>query len=523
MPADIPPFPEGQDPDQTIAYRSPQPQPSNDAHTRQWPHPEELGYAPVPPTPAKRGRGWIIALVAALLVGVVGGGGVWAASMLSGGGTQPHEVLPGNAIGYLRLDLDPAANQKLALLNIARKFSATKDVFAGDDPRKALFEEMRKGVSAFAELDFAKDVEPWLGDRIGAAILAPARVGSEPDAVVAIQVKDEAAAKTAFAKLDSGTEGTKAGVVFREGYVIIAENQEKADRYAGATPLSENERFTGDLDALGEPGVLSFWADLGAIAENTGKDQNPAVTDLVRNARFTGALRFGDDYAELTGFTRGIETTKTDAKPLKLGELPASTAGAIGISGLGAILGEQWPKIQKAVESADRGAVARLSQETGLALPGDLITLLGEGVTAAVDAEGLNAEQPNVGVVLHTDPAKARAVLNKLETAASGNGATPQLVKVDGDDKLVVAASQDYANKLNSEGTLGDSEAFRLAVPGAQDATFGLYADLDKVEPLYLKDVQGDSAADLQMLRAVGLSGRVSDEGAGFLLRVVFN
>ncbi|MCC5574045.1 DUF3352 domain-containing protein [Microtetraspora sp. AC03309] len=526
MPADIPPFPPGQDPDQTISYRTPRPQPSNDAHTRQWPYPEELGPTVTPPAaPAKRGRGWIIALVAAVLVGVVGGGGVWAASMLSGGGTQPDEVLPGNAVAYVRLDLDPAANQKIALFNIARKFSATKESFAGDDPRKALFETMRKDAGEFTELDYAKDVEPWLGDRIGAAVLPPAQDGAEPGMVVAIQVKDEEAALAGIAKLDSTPERTKTGVAFREGYAIIADTQEEADRYAKATPLSENERFTGDLDALGEPGVLSFWADLGAIAKVAGTEQDPDTMDLVRNARFTGALRFGDDYAELTGFARGMDVKTPETEPVKLGELPATTAGAAGISGLGDIVRDQWAKLQKAADAAGSGgrSLTESGAEYGLTLPDDLVTLLGKSITVAVDGEGLNSDQPNGGVVLRTDPAKAREVLAKLEASAAGGGVAPQLVKVEGDGKLVVATSQDYANKLSGQGTLADSETFQLAMPGAENATFGLYADLDKIESLYLDGLRGEERANAEVLRAVGLSGRASADNAGFTLRVLFN
>ena len=84
----------------------------------------------------KGGKGWLIAAIAALIVVLVGGGGVFAVNLLSGGGAQPHDVLPGDAMEYVRLDLDPAANQKLALFSIARKFTVTKDSFSGDDPRR---------------------------------------------------------------------------------------------------------------------------------------------------------------------------------------------------------------------------------------------------------------------------------------------------------------------------------------------------------------------------------------------------
>jgi hypothetical protein len=565
MPAENPPgypYPAGQDPERTIAYRTPQgsqpqqppqppyggPQPPQ-AHQPsghdygqtqhlqqpafggdQWRQPEELGYGAPPPTAKakKKGRGWIIAIVAALLVGVVAGGGVWAAAKLSGGGTQPHEVLPGNAIAYVRLDLDPAANQKVALFNIARKFTATKDTFSGDDPRKALFEAFRKDAMDPTKIDYAKDVEPWLGDRIGLAIL-PANGGEDPGAAVAVQVKDEDAARASIPKLFPAQE--KTGIAFRDDYAILAETQAKADTYAKAAPLSENTTFADDLDALGEPGLLSFWANLGEAAKLSGVAAagDPTMLDSIKNARFAGALRFDSDYVELTGIARGADSGVTsEPEAVKIGELPASTVGALSISGLGEAFGKQWPKIQKAAQSTSDGqaftqALTQAQQSFGLVLPDDVVTLLGKSLSVAVDEQGLDGSMPNVGAVLTTDPAKAQEVLGKLEKAAAANGSPSPLVKVPGDGKLVVATSQDYATKLAAEGTLGDSETFKLAVPDADSATFAAFVDLDKIEKFYLQGMQGDEKANAQVLRGVGMSGKYSGNEGDFTLRVLFN
>ncbi len=565
MPAENPPgypYPAGQDPERTIAYRTPQgsqpqqppqtpyggPQPpqahqpsAHDyAHTQhlqqpafagdQWRQPEELGYGAPPPTAkGKKGRGWIIAIVAALLVGVVAGGGVWAAAKLSGGGTQPHEVLPGNAIAYVRLDLDPAANQKVALFSIARKFTATKDSFSGDDPRKAIFEALRKDAMDPTKIDYAKDVEPWLGDRIGVAVLAPANSGAAPGVAVAVQVKDEDAARTSIPKLFPARERT--GIAFRDDYAILAETQAQADTYAKAAPLSENATFAEDLDALGEPGLLSFWANLGEVAKASGVAAagDPTILDSIKNARFAGALRFDNDYAELTGITRGADSGVTsDPETVKIGQLPASTVGALSFSGLGEAFGKQWTKIQKAAESTPDGqsftqALTQAQQSYGLVLPDDIVTLLGKSLTIAVDEQGLDGSMPNVGAVLTTDPGKAQAVIGKLEKAAADSGTPSPLVKVPGDGQLVVATSQDYATKLAAEGTLADSETFKLAVPDADNAAFASFVDLDKVEKYYLQGMQGDEKANLQVLRGVGLSGKYSGNEGSFTLRVLFN
>ncbi|ETK33899.1 DUF3352 domain-containing protein, partial [Microbispora sp. ATCC PTA-5024] len=521
------PFPDDQDLDRTVAYRTPRAfrpagpsagVPQDAGHTRrlpQWDEPEEIGYgtvpgpaAPPPAAPRRRGRGWIVAIVAAVVVGLLSGGGVWAMSRLSGGGSQPQDVLPGGAIAYVRLDLDPSAGQKVALFQIARKFSATRDSFTGDDPRKAVFEALRQGEQDLASIDYARDVEPWLGDRIGLAVLPQSGKGGDPDVALAVQVKDEAAARSGLAKLGAG----HAGLAFRDGYALLAPTQRQADAYAAAAPLSHDPGFDGDMKALGEQGVLSFWADLEKVASAAGQESAAALQPL-RGARLAGALRFDGSYAELAGVARGGTLTTGSPRPVRIGELPASTVGAAAFSGLGDILGRQWPAIEETARSGAEGEsftrfVEQAKQQYGLALPDDLVTLLGTSLTVAVDEQGLDGDQPNVGAVLATDPDKAGQVLDKLEKFLADSGEPVQLARSSGDGTLVVASSQEYAGRLAQKGALGDDETFRLAVPDAADATYAVYADLDKAEKLYLNGLPEGERADVQALRAVGLSGR---------------
>ncbi|WP_405145303.1 DUF3352 domain-containing protein [Sphaerisporangium sp. NBC_01403] len=535
-----PPYPFNQDPDRTVSYRHPVPGQVSGPQTQPYAHAaqptagpppwrqEELG-PPVPPA-RKTGKGWLLAIVAAVLVVLVGGGGVYAVSLLSGGGTQPEDVLPAGTLAYVRVDLDPAANQKIALFNLARKFSATRDSFTGDDPRRALFGLLSKDSEDLAKVDYARDVEPWLGARVGFGLLSPLPGKRTPEVAVAVQVTDETKARAGLAKLNAG--GELKGLAFREDYAILAATQTAADSYAKAAPLSGNADFAADLKALGEPGVLSFWGNVGEIAKaaGTAMPSDAATLDMIKNVRLAGALRFDSGYAELTGISRGSTVQgPANAGGIRLGTLPASTVGAVSVSGLGETLAKQWPQIMKAADgSAGSQAftdfVTRAQETYGIALPADLVTLLGENLTVAVDEQGLDGEIPNVGAVLTTDPAKAQEVVAKIERflADSGTG-TPRIAKAAGDGKLILASSQDYAGKLNEAGTLGDSEAFKIAIPDADSATAALFVDLDKIEKYYLDNLQGEERANLQALRAVGLSGRQSGDTTSFSLRVLFN
>ncbi|MEV0199026.1 DUF3352 domain-containing protein [Nonomuraea sp. NPDC050691] len=488
------------------------------------------GFGPAQPAGKSR-KGWIIAVAAALAVVLLGGGAVWAVGAIGGGGTQPHEVLPPNAIAYARLDLDPAAGQKLALFQIGRKFSVTKDAFTGEDPRQALFNTLKKDDSSLAKMDFARDVDPWLGSRIGVAVMPPAAAGKEPDFAVAVQVKDEDAAKAGIAKL-MGKD--KYGIAFRDDYALLTDEQAKADKYAAESgSLATAADFSDDLDAVGEQGVLSFWARLGEIGKLATTDmtaEQAKALEQVKNARFAGALRFDSAYAELAGVVRGAEgLVDGDLEGAKLSTLPASTAGALSISGLDQIVTKKWAEIEKSMAATPGGAefkqfVEQAKQTYGLQLPDDLATFLGKNLTVAVDSEGLDSDQIKGGVRIVTDPAKAQAVFDKVEKAMTSSGQpAPKVAKVAGDGTFTLATTDEYAKKLAEDGTLGDSETFTTAVPDPDKATFALFVDLDKVEKYYLQGMEGEEKANAQVLRAVGLSGTQTDTEATFSLRLLFN
>ncbi|TMR95392.1 DUF3352 domain-containing protein [Nonomuraea basaltis] len=478
--------------------------------------------------PAKKGRkGWVIAAAAALAVILLGGGAVWAVGAIGGGGTQPDEVLPADSIAYARLDLDPAANQKLALFQLARKFTVTKDSFSGEDPRKALFDTINK--DSDSKVDFAKDVDPWLGSRVGFAAVPSGK--DEPDFAVAVQVKDEEQAKAGIAKL---MDGDKYGIAFRDDYALLTTTQALADKYAKAEgSLADNAEFNEDMGAVGEQGVLSFWADMGGLMELAKKEipaEQAASLEQIKDARFAGALRFDSAYVELAGTVRGAKgmAPQSDLPNANLGTLPATTAGALSISGLDQVVTKQWSEIEKQASAAGAAEIKQLIEQAktmyGLELPADLATVLGKNFTIAVDSEGLDTNQIKGGVRVATDPAKAQAILDKIQQAMTASGQpAPQIAKVAGDGVFTVATTDEYAKKLAEEGTLGDSETFQTAIPDAGEATYAIFVDLDKVENLYLKSMQGDEKANAQVLRAVGMSGKQTDTEATFSLRLLFN
>src|SRR4051794_3213489 len=179
--------------------------------------------ATMPPTP----RRLLLALVAGLVLaaGAVAG---CASSSSGGGGSDPASLVPASAPLYAEAvlggDSQEQADAQTALAKILRTA----------DPRGELVKAFDHG-----DVNFSRDVEPWLGDRVGAAALSLGRRG---DNVVVAASRDDAAARDALARLAPNAaarsyrgvdyrldtqRGKAAGVV--DGFVVLgSENAFKA-------------------------------------------------------------------------------------------------------------------------------------------------------------------------------------------------------------------------------------------------------------------------------------------------------
>jgi hypothetical protein len=479
------------------------------------------------PEPKRRGK--VIPLIAALAVLIVlGGGGVFAYSRI-GGGDQPAAVLPGNAIAYARVDLNPSAGQRVAALRFLMKFPSAKEKIGltgdNDDLRQKLFEVLKKQVGDdLADVNFETDVKPWLGDRLGVAAV-PGGDADEPDAVIAIQVKDEDKAKAGLDKLFAD-EKEKPGVAFTGKYAILGEDQAKADAAVVAgkdSPLQDNEKFDQDMSDLGEQGFASFWADTKAITQLSGKKLTNQQGAVLPEGSAAAALRFDAAYVELKGVVHGDTTLKVGAAQAGdvVSTLPDSTAAALAISDGETMVSTIWGQLQKSSAGSgfDLGDLAKnLSEAYGIALPGDLKPLLGKNFALAVDKD--SGDGPKIAARMETDPAKAEAVVNKVtRVLRSQTGVNVPIKKAKDGDSLVVATDQAYAGQVLKGGNLGGTEAFKQAVPDATGAVMLGYVDFGAISSL---TEEFSSNKDLAALRSAGYVVRVAGDGeADFTLRVV--
>ncbi|GAA1552862.1 hypothetical protein GCM10009804_07330 [Kribbella hippodromi] len=478
------------------------------------------------PEPKKK-RGKIIPIVAALaMVLVLAGGGIFAYGKLGGGGKQPAEVLPGSAVAYARVDLNPSAGQKVAAIRFLMKFPSVKDQLGlsgeKDDLRQKLFDLIKKSAgSDLADVDFDKDVKPWLGERAGVAALPPADGDREPVPVLAVQVKNQDAANKGMDKL-LANEDKKPGRAFSDGYMLLSKDQATVDSAVSAakdSPLSKNAKFSADMDKLGEQGFVSAWADAKGLASITGKVDSSQLAGL-GNASTALALRFDASYVELKGIgnsDKSVKVNGADAGDL-ISKLPDTTAGAIALSGGDSLIDTAWQQLQQAGGENLTPMIDRIKQETGLTLPDDLKTLLGKNVAVAMDKD--SEQGPKIAARMETDPSKAEPVVQKLTSLLRERSDANIPIETAKDDKsYVVGTSKEYAEQVLKGGNLGQSENFKQALPDTKGAVLIGYVDFEAASSISGKFGGGK---DVEALRSAGIVARSTGDGqAEFSLRVV--
>lgn len=534
-----------------------------------------------PLPPASTGSGRRAALATAAIVGGVAllGAGAWAAWSFFATGPQPAEALPDSTIAYASIDLDPSGGQKIEALRTLKKFPAFEDevgLETDDDVREWIFDKIQES-GGCPDLDYTDDIDSWLGDRF--AIAAVDAGNESPDPVFVLQVEDEDAA-------DAGLTGCADGEgawVIADGWALVGETQEIVDRVsedAADSPLSEDDDFTRWTDATGDPGIVSMYAapeagafiaeeldvfgGLGgitgspedcsleddgsvscsgsfadyapnidcaapcegyALADDEAEDE---ITEALKD--FEGAaatLRFDDGGLELEvagdAGEHGDAVTSGDRAGDTIATLPADTTAAIGLA-----FGEDWASNLVEQLATVEGSTAdelmdELSEETGLDLPGDAQTVLGESLAIAVgpgfDPDSLSAsEQPDdfpVGIKVTGDPDDIGTVLDKLPDDGVG------LFDYDkGDGVVVVGPDADYRGLLVEDGGLGDSDAFRDVVEHADGASGIAYADLDAD---WLANLFGDDAElreNMEPLDAFGLSTWLDDDAVHGVVKI---
>jgi hypothetical protein len=484
---------------------------------------------PQAPQPTSSGKGRTIALVSGILAIVgLGAGGAWAWQQVGGGGAQPESVLPSTTIAFAKVDLDPAGGQKLDAIRFARKFPKAKDQVREDsDLREVIIKALQKD-RALQGVDYVKDVQPWLGKRLGFGLVPGEDADSKPVPVVALAVTDKDAARTSLPKLAKSLDGE---CQVLDDYALCTEqgNGQLAAVVSAAqkSPLSDNTTFTKDIGDLGEDGIAAAWFDADKLSKSMGGLATSGLMALPTKANAAGhgayALRFDGPNLELAGRVNGLSTEIAPGSTGSTGltALPKDTLAAVGVANAGEQLRTAWPGIENSLKSlageqqfAD--GLAQAQDELGLTLPDDLFKALGTQLTLAFGGMGEGHGDPQVAIVTDGD----RAVLQKLADFGGEQTTGAPLTLEQAGNRSVLALSDGYADTIATGSGLADSDTFKAALPDAAKAKFAAYADIARLVAEFKDEASPEQTEDLAPLAAFGVTATGTGDHAEFRMRL---
>lgn len=539
---------------------------------------DNLTPPPPPPPPAppvepevvvERGSGGKKVVFGGIAAAVIlgGGYGAWAAyDKIDGGGAQPHDVMPASTQFYVRADLDPSASQKIALFKLIRKVpDVAKEIGIKNDDQDIRELILKQAIGTCDDVDYDKDVKPWLGERIGMG-------GNLTDKsfTIAIQTDDEKKSREGIKKLFAcGNESY--GIGYLDGYAIVSESQSAVDsaiKETAKSSLGDSKTFTKDFDELGNQGVASAWVDLEALATAPEAKEilggaDPA--ELKKAGSAAATLRVDGNALELAAIgqasTKGLKTSDSLAK------LPSDTVVGLSVAGIGKEVAknfeaavaefgnvfsgggvsrdefetqEEYETFKDIVGESSSGPEDFLREfelNTGFNLREDLETFFGDSLTLAVGSANLekipNLSGPddlsavNVALALTSDKTKSLDLVQRLASLADEVGIT--LIAEQTDDGAVLATNQKAADTIvKPSGKLGEEKAFKQVIADG-DATYGgLFINVGTIlDKLLEADPPEEIRSQIESAKAIsGVGASVSPKGADrslVSLRVGFN
>lgn len=452
------------------------------------------------PLPSLRGALWgtlsFRSAVAATAVVIAGCGGGAA-----GGEADPATAVPPDAVVYAEAVVRPEGSQHEEALEAAGKVLLTEDPEA--EIRKRLGEAF-----ADVEFDYARDVEPWLGERMGFWLRPTAErddfgtlVLTATDTELALESLEgmltrngEAFTERSYRDgqyLQQDDSGLASGVV--GDFVVIGPEAafKRAADAAEGDSLAEADRYSDAVDELDDERLAHLWLDLRGLfalarERDPELDRLSALVPLDDMPPLTASFSADGDALTVESQLRGID--RGGFGPLLSGGTPLvqELPGDAWLAGGSADVGEALRETVDGLAGAIGGLALRreVRQRTGLDLDRDLLDWIGH---VGFFVRGTTPEAIEGALVIQpTDEERAADAFGRIAGAiqvATRVRARP--VDVAGADQafaiprarseqplvlargsgLVVAASSRAAAEaaLGSDDRLGDSDVYERA------------------------------------------------------------
>ncbi|MBA2764584.1 MAG: DUF3352 domain-containing protein [Thermoleophilaceae bacterium] len=422
------------------------------------------------------------------------------------GDDPPSSLAPAAASVYVEATVDPAGDQETALRALYAKFPGGAEA----EPGAFISNLIETGLQqSGAPIDFAADIEPWLGERAGVFLTNVA--AEEPDGALVLSTDDAEAAATGLEKvIPGGSERTYEGAEYRlappqagppvavglvDGFVVVGtEAGLKAAVDAEDASLADSDRYTQPFEELPADGLVSLFADVRSLVEASLAEQglppaaqNDALAQLddqpplaaVLSADTGGLVLDGPSVAATGGELAPVSS------PELLGSLPSNSLIAVGAPEIGMTINEA---VSESVASSglDIETLGSIVESQVGFNPFEATAWMGD---LAIFAGGTTIDSADGALVIETtDPEASATTIRQLEELIRKEiggeariGAPPidgdagfsvsdpelpkALVLVQRDAKVVIAYGETAAKRaLEPQSVLSDDAAYKSAV-----------------------------------------------------------
>jgi hypothetical protein len=427
----------------------------------------------------------------------------------SDSGSDPATLAPAKAPLFIEATVQPEGELKSNIEALAKSLGGI------DDLGGLIVSEIESSSSSEDEkVDYAKEVEPWLGEKGGlffqsydgndfegyGVAVQSTNTGATQDFLdKRAEASDEVAEEGSYEGVDYRTEsedGTTTGVV--GDFLVVAEDADAFKAMVDASngeSLADQETYTGAVTAAPSGSFADVFVDIGGLIEQSGGTIDPEAQQFLDSAGIdpeeataVASLIPGSDQVEIDVSTDlgGNNPPSGDASQL-LGSLPADSFAAFAVANFGdrfeegidqidanGITGQVPPhKFKSGLKEAgiDVEKIAASIGDLGVFATGNSERDLGGAAVLATKSskEAINTVA-NIGLLL-------RASGTPGITAISGNLSGFSIRSADlGPQPLVIAAKGEriaiayglpaatQALAAESSGTLAESPTYKEAV-----------------------------------------------------------
>lgn len=441
----------------------------------------------------------IAALAAAALIALLAGCGGSSSS-----GPDLASMAPPGTPVFVEGTLRPEGELKENVDAIAKRVAGVGNL--GD----LIVEELESEAEKEGEpVDFAKEVEPWLGER-GAVFFERLEGEDFTGTGVIVESTDTEATQEFIDKHNGHMEGKVAGLV--GDFLVVAEDQKVFKEVEAASEgeaLGGEDSFSKAISAASDGSLADVYVDIGKLIEQNGTGIDPNARKILQSAGIdpseataVASIVPGSEQiaVELSSDLGGEEAPTGDASKL-LGEMPGDAFAGFAVSGFGEQLNELIDSLD---EEGISGTVPPHQLKKGLKQLGiDLEGIAGSLQEAAVFASGAGKSSLGGALVVSTKGDKATEAVENVGlllrrvhvsgvTALGGkySGFSVHSEEL-GSKPLVVAATegrlalgygvpQTVAGLTSGSGngrTLSEVPAYEDAVSSLGDTPIGGFAD----------------------------------------------